>query len=211
MTWSRVCLLCSLCLWPALGHAQANKAVGLNDLLKAFASMPGLEARFVEEKHMQLLAKPLQSEGRIYFTHPGLLLRRVETPRASDVIITPDRLRLRDADGEQAIDLRERADLRPFVESLVWILAGDQKRLSKVFALSFEPEQAGKPWQMSLTPKGAPLDKLVKTIRIQGSGLAVREIRVQETAGDETVTRILEANPRRRFTGDERRRLFGDR
>src|SRR5689334_3239312 len=57
---------------------EAAVAIDATGLLRAFSGMPGLEARFREEKRIALLARPLTSEGRLFFTHPGLLLRRVE-------------------------------------------------------------------------------------------------------------------------------------
>jgi outer membrane lipoprotein-sorting protein len=186
----------------------AASAVDAASLLHAFSGMPGLEARFREEKHIALLAKPLISEGRLFFTHPGLLLRRVETPRASEVIISGDRVLLRDASGEQALDLRARKDLRPFVESLTWILAGNRKALEGVYAVSFQPERGSEPWQLTLKPKIEPLSHLIAHIRIRGSGYAVARIEVLETSGDSTLTLILDANPRRSFDAAEKAKLF---
>ncbi|HEX6239389.1 MAG TPA: outer membrane lipoprotein carrier protein LolA [Polyangiales bacterium] len=195
---------------PDAGTARAEAAaVDAASLLRAFAGMPGLEARFREEKHIALLARPLTSEGRLFFTHPGLLLRRVETPRPSEVIINSERVVLRDASGEQALDLRARKDLRPFVESLTWILAGNQKALDGVYAVTFEPERGKEPWQLTLKPKVEPLSRLIAHIRIRGSGYAVARIEVTETNGDSTLTTILEANPRRAFDATERAKLFG--
>ena len=188
---------------------EGTGAVDAASLLHAFSGMPGLEARFREEKHIALLARPLTSEGRLFFTHPGLLLRRVETPRPSEVIINSERVVLRDASGEQALDLRARKDLRPFVESLTWILAGNQKALDGVYAVTFEPERGKEPWQLTLKPKVEPLSRLIAHIRIQGSGYAVARIEVMETNGDSTLTTILDANPRRTFDAAERTKLFG--
>jgi outer membrane lipoprotein-sorting protein len=185
------------------------KAVDAASLLSAFSKMPGLEASFREEKHIALLAKPLESKGRLFFTHPGLLLRRVETPRPSEVIISADSVRLRDASGEQALDLRTRKDLRPFVESLTWILAGNKKALESVYGVSFQPETASAPWQLTLKPKVEPLSRLIAHIRISGRGYAVALIDVAETNGDKTLTHILEANPKRSFDAAERAKLFG--
>lgn len=200
-------------LWwlGAMGTAaEAPKpVVDAAALLGAFAKMPGLEARFREEKHLALLAKPLESRGRLYFTHPGLLLRRVEAPQPSEVIITGDSVRIRDASGEQALDLRARKDLRPFVESLTWILAGNRKALEGAYAVSFQAESASAPWQLSLKPKVAPLSRLIAHIRITGHGYAVEQIEVLETNGDKAITHILEANPKRSFDAAERAKLFG--
>jgi hypothetical protein len=172
--------------------------------------MPGLEARFVEEKRLGLLAAPLVSRGRIYFTHPGLLLRRIEEPTRSEVVITPSELRIREPGHVEVIDLRSRGDVRPFVESLVWILAGNREALEAAYRIRFERSDAVREaWTLTLVPRRAPLDRLFREIRITGTGLAVNEIRVTETNGDETLTRILEANPARRFSDAEKRRLFG--
>jgi outer membrane lipoprotein-sorting protein len=192
-----------------LEQARAEQVSEVSQLMAAFSRMPGLEARFVEEKKLGLLAKPLSSSGRLYFARPGLLLRRVEQPQASEVIITPQELKLKDASGEQRIDLSSRPDVRPFVESLTWLLAGDEKALAGVYKLEFTPPQAAGPWQLTLTPKAEPLAHLIAYIRIVGQGLAVSEIQVREKGGDETVTRIVEANPARKFAPSELSSLFG--
>jgi outer membrane lipoprotein-sorting protein len=190
-------------------QAQAEPVRELSQLMAAFAGMPGLEARFIEEKQLGLLARPLSSQGRLYFARPGLLLRRVEQPHASEVLITPQELKLRDANGEQRIDLASRPDVRPFVESLTWLLAGDEKALAKVYTLQFTPPQAAGPWQLTLTPKAEPLAHLIAHIRIVGQGLAVSAIQVREKGGDETVTRITSADPARKFSPSELHSLFG--
>jgi outer membrane lipoprotein-sorting protein len=190
----------------ASAASQAPADVGV--LLDTFARMPGLEARFVEHKQISLLAKPLESRGRLYFARPGLLLRRVEAPSPSEIVITPAQLRSKDANGEQAIDLSARADLRPFVESLVWLLSGNRKALAEVYSFAFEPT-GGPAWRLTLTPKAGAIGKLIQHIRVSGSGLAVDQVEVREVSGDQTVTRIVEANPSRQFSADELKRLFG--
>lgn len=202
-------------LKPALTDAavaQPGKEVSVDmvSLLSAFAKMPGLEASFSEEKHIALLAKPLTSRGKLFFTHPGLLLRRVEAPEPSEVVISKDALRLRDKTGEHTLDLRARKDIRPFVESLTWILAGDRAALEKVYASSFRAEKKDAPWQLSLKPRVEPLLHLIAELVISGRGMFVEQIEVRETSGDKTVTRILSADPKRVFSPAERVKLFGE-
>jgi outer membrane lipoprotein-sorting protein len=191
---------------PSAAQSQPSDA---GVLLRAFASMPGLEARFAEEKHIALLAKPLVSSGRLYFARPGLLLRQVETPRASQVIITPDELRMHDADGDQIIDLRARKDVQPFIASLTWLFAGDRAALEGVYLLRFDRASGSEPWRLTLTPKAGPIARLIQYIRVIGSGLAVARVEVRETSGDETVTKILDANPARHFSSAELQHMFG--
>jgi len=203
-------LVCIALLVPGdLAAQPAAAKTELSQLMAAFSRMPGLEARFVEEKRIGMLARPLTSQGRLYFARPGLLLRRVEQPQQSEVIITPEELKVKDASGEQRIDLASRPDVRPFVESLTWLLAGDEKALGSVYKLEFTPAQADGPWQLTLTPKVEPLAHLLAYIRIIGKGLAVTEIQVREKGGDETITRIVEADPARKFSASEMKSLFG--
>jgi hypothetical protein len=205
-----VLLVSAVC---GLAHAaepqSAPAPVTLETLLGAFQTMPGLEARFVEDKHIGLLAAPLQSQGRLYFVGPGLLARHTDAPSKSSVVIAPDAVRYADAEGSGRIDLSARPDVRLFVESFVRVLAGDRAGLEKIYVLRFTPpagDAAG--WSLELVPRGPPLKDLVTRLSIRGQGLAVTEVRVDEATGDYSVTRILEANPERRFTADERERLF---
>ena len=192
-----------------LAPGEAAQVHELSQLMAAFSGMPGLEARFVEEKRLGLLARPLTSRGRLWFARPGMLLRRTEQPHAAEVVITPSAVRLKDASGEQQIDLAARPDVRPFVESLTWLLAGDERALATVYHLEFVPRAAAGTWQLTLTPKAEPLAHLIAHIQIIGQGYVVSEIHVREKGGDETVTRITDANPARKFSPSELTSLFG--
>lgn len=202
-------LACLLAFFATVSVAAQPSETTLESLLAAFSKMPGLEASFVEEKHIGLLAQPLSSRGKLFFARPGMLLRRTESPTRSELVITPKALRMRDDSGEQIIDLNSRPDVRPFVESLTWLLSGNRAALAKVYTLDFQPAHESNPWQLTLTPLVDPLKQLIATIRVRGKGLAVSEIEVREKRGDATVTRIESANPARQFSRVELSQLFG--
>ena len=186
--------------------------ITLDALLSAFAAMPGLEARYVEEKTMSLLAVPLESRGTIFFAPPGHLLRRVESPRPAELLISEGTLRMREGDKVQELDLARRGDVRPLIESLLWLFTGDHAALEKAFHVRFEASasgESGSRWTLSLRPRRAPLDKLVGELRLTGEGLAVKTVEVLESSGDRSVMRILDADPRRTFDPSEKRALFG--
>jgi outer membrane lipoprotein-sorting protein len=191
--------------------AEQPAPPNLRALLAAYAEMPGLEAEFTEEKHLALLAKPLENRGRIYFARPGYLLRRVEAPLPASVVVTPTEVRLSDGEGSKTIDLRARKDVRPFVQSLLWLLTGDYKSITHSYEARYQRARGDGTWRLSLKPKGEPLSRLVAAMNIRGQGLSVAEIEVLETSGDKTITRITSANPARRFDAEERVKLFGER
>ncbi|MFZ1863861.1 MAG: outer membrane lipoprotein carrier protein LolA [Polyangiales bacterium] len=203
-------LLClTTLLGGAISNAQSTKPpVDLDSLFSAFAQMEGLEAQFLEEKRLALLKAPLVSRGRLYFMRPGYLLRQIETPQPSTVLITPTTLTLEDGNTEETIDLTARSDVRSFVGSFVSLLAGDKGALTKVYRIELTWTGPGR-WRMELAPKAAPLSDLITKVWVTGSQLSVVEVHVFDTSGDETITRMLNVIPERQFNTSERKVLFG--
>lgn len=189
-----------------------------NELFTKMATLSGLEATFVETKKVALLKVPLRSEGALFYMRPGYLLRQVTQPKPSQVLITPERLEIKDGQGTRTMDLRARPDVKLFVEAFIKVLAGDQAALAKVFDIQFEhsivnssqtspPPIAG--WNLTLTPKAAPLNQLVRRLVLSGRGYAVERIEVLETKGDSAVTELTVKTVGRVFNADEQRTLFG--
>lgn len=185
-------------------HTEAN----LDEILRAFREMPGLEASFIEEKKLALLARPLISEGTIYVLPRRALLRVVERPRKGEILIDGSALIMREDGREERMDLRSMHAIRPLVEGLLMLFTGDRAALERVFTLEFEPE--GARWELTLKPKDAQLAHLLSSMKIEGQGYGVDRIIIKERSGDETTTRIVSANPRRNFNAKERAKLFGD-
>jgi len=207
----RLALAISLVVLSLAASSSAQSPQGrveLDTLLSAFAKMDGLEARFVEEKRMQLLKAPLVSEGRLYFVPPGYLLRKIVSPQPSQILITPTTLTVDDGLTQQVIDLSARRDVRSFVASFVSLLAGDKDALTTAYEIRITDEGNGR-WRMELAPKVSPLSEIIKMVGVSGRGLSVAQIHVFDTNGDETITRMLDVDPKRRFDASERKALFG--
>lgn len=204
-------------------RSKPNTVVSdFDDLLAGFAAMPGFEGRFVEEKTLSLLAVPLRSEGRIYFAPPSFLLREMTSPQPQRVLVSASHIRLSGGGREEVIDLASRAEVRPLVESLIWLFTGDRIALESAFRIDFAPAPAPAPaegqgegeaesegWMLRLSPLEAPLSQLISRLVIRGDGLGARQIDVEEVSGDRSEMRILEANPERRFSATELESLFG--
>lgn len=192
--------------------AQRPRPASAEKLFALFSEMKGLECRFEEEKHLALLALPLRSRGKLYFLRPGYLARRVEAPQEQAVTITPTELRMKDAEGEEVIDLRQAAEVRHFVTSLVQVFAGNLEQLERAYRVQYaadpDPEKA-RHWSLVLTPRERPLTEMMRSLTLRGEGEAVGGIEVVEPNGDRTVTRIVAADPERQFTPEEKLRWFG--
>ncbi len=191
------------------GHAVAAKpaAPRLDELLAEFKRSPGLFARFHEEKHLAMLDAPLVTEGTIHFSPPARLARRAERPVASTLLIDGDKLQFGDADGGQSMDLATNPVARLFVDSFVTLLAGDRAGLERIFKVALAARPGGG-WVLTLVPRVAPMDKVIKDMVLRGDGLALREMDVRETSGDWTHTSFTDVDVNRRYTPAELARIF---
>ena len=193
-------------------EAVASPPATLGELLAGFKETTGLEARFEEEKYLALLAAPLLSSGRLFFSPPSSLLRRVEKPRPQDILITGSQVRISDESGERLIDLDARGEVRPLVESMIWIFTGDIESLERTYRVDYQVLEGlngeGKRWQVRLVPRHSPLSQLVRELRVSGRDRAADTLELVETTGDRTVTHIIDVNPQRRFDDAERREFF---
>lgn len=168
--------------------------------------MPGLSARFTEEKQIALLAVPLRSEGEIHFAPPGLLLRRVTSPTPSSALIQDGRITMVSGEQRQEIDLSQNPVVAGFVDSFRYILAGDRAGLERTYEASFEQGSDG--WRLRLVPKTEALRRFLQEMVLEGQGHEVRRMRMVEVSGDTTTTTFRDVNAQRRWSDAERRRMF---
>ncbi len=126
--------------------------------------MPGLEARFEETKKLKLLAAPLSSRGRLYYLPPSTLLRQVSAPQKEDVLVSRDVIRRRHDGREETLDLSAHAQIRPLVESILWIFAGDARSLNEAYRVDFSLKPKSNGWRLTLVPKSAPLNQMVREL-----------------------------------------------
>ena len=187
-------------------RAQDGSAPSLDALLERFAAMPGMSARFREEKRIALLSVPVRSEGVLYFTPPGKLLRKVDGPTPSVALLDGDRLTFASAGERQVVELGESPVLAGFVESFRYVLAGDRQALERTYRVAYDTE--GAEWTLTLRPRNADLRRFLREMVLKGEGYAVKTMKMVEVSGDTTMTELYEVNPRRRFSAAEVRNLF---
>lgn len=191
-------------LVPTSGGAQQAR---LDQLLQEFRGLPGLSARFREEKRVALLAVPLRSEGEIHFAPPGRLLRKVTAPTTSTALIADGRLTFASQGNRQEFDLTRQPLVAGFVDSFRSVLAGDRAALERAYRISFEPQDDGG-WQLTLRPRGAPLNQFLREMTLVGNGVRVSTMRMVEVSGDTTTTEFFEINANKRWTDAEANRTF---
>lgn len=202
-------------LWVALctlllsgGTGAPGPGVTLDGLAAEFASLPGLEARFREERRFAVLAEPLVNEGSLYFAPPRLLLWRVERPIRSE-------LRLRDrevsvtAEGRtQRIDLASEPLARAFVDGFLLLLSGDVSGIRAAYEARIESKVGDERWRIGLVPRGAEARAAIASLEMWGVGSKPEGFGLRLTSGDEIRTRFVSVDVARSFTPAELEEIF---
>lgn len=215
----RCCIACAAALFVLVAstpeaHAEESgggrAALTFSNLMARFAALPGLEARFREERRSALLVEPLVTEGSLYYAPPARMARHTVAPSASTMVLTPGQLVLAEERGRRRIDLHANLQIRHVVEGFLLLLAGDEAALSRRYDVSFtpRPQQGPEAWEMVLVPRSRQLRRAVREVRLRGDGVVVREMRIHEASGDETVTVFEQVDVTRRYTEAEVRQLF---
>lgn len=181
----------------------------LESLLAEFARMPGLAARFREEKHMELLHEPLVSRGMIYFARPGRLARYTEEPARSTLLVEGRKLSYAASGVQRTLDIDAHPMLAAFVRGLRLILEGDLRGLRDVFVMRLDDVGHDGAWELVLEPRHDALKRSVKMLRVSGRGRSISELRILERAGDATHIVFSAVDSNRRFTTREITEFFG--
>jgi outer membrane lipoprotein-sorting protein len=189
------------------GKADEKAPADIDALLAGLSKAPGLFARFREEKHITLLQQPLVSEGNLYFTPPARFARHTEKPIASTMIIDGNQLQFGNADSQESMNLGTNPVARLFADAFVMLLSGNRAGLEKIFKMQLTPKAGGE-WKLVLTPRVAPMDKMIKEMELRGRGLNLNELDVREASGDWTRTSFTDVDLGRRYTPAEQAKFF---
>lgn len=187
---------------------DAAPSAGVDALLGRFRTMPGLYAKYREEKTIALLAKPLVSEGTIHYAPQKHLARHTLTPQTSSVVLDADTLRFGDGSSEEKVDLGASPVVKAFVAGFSQLLAGDRAGLEQTFSIELKPPPAADKWEIVLRPKLPALAGVITEMSFTGQGAVVSRMRVVEKTGDVAVTTFTDVDPKKKYSAEETARIF---
>lgn len=181
---TRRAMLITLLALPSTAIAQD----ALAQVMAALAAVRESQARFVEEKDLPELDRPLTSRGTLSWRAPDRLEKHTSEPFEERLLVEGDWLLLErpDRGASQTVMLDTAADIRPLVEAIRATLAGDAATLRQYFQLDFSGDLAR--WRMVLTPLSARVLAAVQRIVIEGEAASVL---VVETQGREGRSRLM--------------------
>lgn len=188
--------------------AEPKAATDLSALLAGMRSSPGVVARFTESREFALLSSPLQAAGVVYFVPPARLVRVVTSPGRSRLVVDGDRVRFEDETGSRGLDLAASPMARQMIDSFVVLFSGDEARLKELYHAEFRVD--GGSWTLKLTPRSAPLNRMIAAFEMQGRDSRIDRMVAAEPDGDRTVTMFGDTDVDHRFADGELKELFGE-
>jgi outer membrane lipoprotein-sorting protein len=170
-------------------QAQTQRAAtpewNLPALMSALHQVRTTAGHFVETKNLRLLNQAQRSSGRLVYEAPDKLWKETTEPAPGRLTVIGDTLTIeQQGQPTRRISLQDYSDAGALVGSIRATLAGDLPGLKRHFNPTLEGTASG--WTLTLVPTDPKLREMVASIRIQGSGSAIRVVQTLEADGDRT-------------------------
>lgn len=173
---------------PLLALATSASALELTELMGLLAQTRSGEARFVEQRHVQGLGKPLQSSGTLSFTAPSRFARQTLLPRPEAMVVDGNQVTLTRNGRSRQMALDAVPEMALLVQAVRGTLTGDGAALRQAFKLTLNGQAAQ--WSLQLEPQDARLAAAVSYIHVTGRRGELRGVEVQLADGDRSVMTI---------------------
>ncbi|KTS16609.1 membrane protein [Pantoea dispersa] len=196
------------CLLLTLLSASAS-AVTLEQLQQRFASQPVIRASFVQVRSIAGVAQPLVSRGQLLIAQQQGLWWHQATPFPMTLILDDHRM-VQSMSGQppQVITADSNPQMFQFNHLLRALFQADEQVLRENFVLDLhDDDDGGDGWQLSLTPKAAPLNKIFNRIDLQGAAYLNR-ITLDDRQGDKTEITLSDTRTQPGQLTDEERARF---
>ncbi len=197
-----------VCLLLTLLSASAS-AVTLEQLQQRFASQPVIRASFVQVRSIAGMAQPLVSRGQLLIAQQQGLWWHQATPFPMTLILDDHRM-VQSMSGQppQVITADSNPQMFQFNHLLRALFQADEQVLRENFVLDLhDDDDGGDGWQLSLTPKAAPLNKIFNRIDLQGAAYLNR-ITLDDRQGDKTEITLSDTRTQPGQLTDEERARF---
>lgn len=145
---------------------------------------PVVRAAITQDKTLAILSRPMHSEGRLLFSREHGLYWVIETPVASETLVTRDRLLQVTGSHRRLMTVSEQPALAAVGDIFFPILSGEMDALRDAFTITVHGDDMQ--WQLQLSPKNEPLNRFIHTITLDG-GADLQRMTLTDHNGDTTV------------------------
>lgn len=174
-------VLCALALWQGTAAAAPASGNTLERLMALLARRQHAEATFIEQDHLSVLTRPLQSSGVLIYDGPEHLEKRTLKPRRVDLVLDHGILTMSRGGHTYHIDVSAYPRIAPYIDAITDTLAGDRAALERLFKVGLQGTLAH--WTLTLRPLDSRASH-IRRIRIQGARADIRSVGIVHTNGD---------------------------
>lgn len=173
-----------------LAAPAAADAFDLEQFMQMRSRVVSSSARFVEEKHLAVLAAPLVTRGTLRYEAPDYLAKSYDSRELESYEVRADELRIDAPDGtSRVVALRTQPLVSAFIAAFRATLAGDLDTLEASYDVSLVGDAAS--WRLTLEPvRGGPgsgLGDYITSVRMTGTQATIRSVEIREPNGDYSV------------------------
>ncbi len=174
-------LACLLVPLRVSAQSSADLSV-LSVVMHNLADVRSASGHFVEDKYIQSLTEPLQSEGTLSYKAPDHVEKLTTSPERERLAVTGGELTIERDGQSRTLDLSDHPEIQAFVESVRSTLAGDLPALQQYYTVGFSGTPAK--WQLLLQPNDSTVQQMVTSIRIAGKYEQLDSIETLAPNGD---------------------------
>ena len=179
-------------IWVALLSVLTGclEAAGTDEALARLMQQMALRQHdhvaFVERNYLQILERPLESSGELFYDAPDRLEKRTLAPKPESLVLDKGTVTIRRGRRQYALALRDYPQLAPLVDSVRATLAGDLAALQRSYFLQFETtaSERASEWTLILVPRDAHPGALIRQIRIAGARDRIHTVEISHQDGD---------------------------
>lgn len=180
--------------WDQRFPQRLTQATAPDALVQILAAHKGLgfSTAFTEEKRMTVLRKPLTSSGQMLFIPTRGLYRNLQQPFVQEMLITPEAIHQRQASHRTTtLALETLPGAKAFVGAFLALFSGSWDALLTHFKVYFAQDTAR--WQLGLKPTNAAMATMISCLVLEGTQIHLGALWMQESNGDVTYDRFLDA------------------
>ena len=145
-------------------------------------------ANFVETKSIAMLDAPVESSGELFYKAPDYFEKRTLKPKPESMVLDGNTLIMERGKKKRSLQLQSYPEIAAFTESIRGTLAGDRQTLESTYQLRLEGSM--EQWELLLTPIDSSMQKVLKDIRISGTGNELQTIEISQADGDSSLMTI---------------------
>lgn len=188
------CLCLGLLAFGMLASAaMAQVSRGVAEVAGTLEPTSIVRVAFTQARHMEILSKPIVTEGRLVFAKGQGIVWLIEKPFQTRLALTGTHVtEWGDGVERRRSPLSARPALASLVSILVPLLSGTFDTLEEDFMVDASTLNDG--WEATLVPRSGVMTEIVSSIDLSGD-TAVREIAVREVGGDWTHILFDEYSP----------------